>query len=113
MKEAPGSSETSVLTRATRRNNPEDTIHLPVYTAHVAENKVFHNHHRRNFRSPLFVKASSILGPTSAEIHWHLEGGYIYIYIYIHTHVCVCIVETIYRSGLYSHHTNKIKNEGK
>jgi hypothetical protein len=26
MKEAPDSSETSVLTRATRRNNPEDTI---------------------------------------------------------------------------------------
>jgi hypothetical protein len=26
MKEAPGSSETSVLTRATRRNNSEDTI---------------------------------------------------------------------------------------
>jgi hypothetical protein len=61
MKEAPGSSETSVHTRATRRNVPEDNI--------------LHSHRRENLKS---YNVKKVLNFYAEDLHWPDNAEYEY-----------------------------------
>jgi hypothetical protein len=73
MKEAPGSSETSVLTRATRRNNPEDTILLTLILFSALDRNNIR--HKGDVPKTLFLK-DAYCGYKENSIAFSLQANY-------------------------------------
>jgi hypothetical protein len=61
MKEAPGSSKTPVLKRATRRNNPEDII--------------LHSYRRENLKSEITAGYHCLLRHPRKQLHLQSNAG--------------------------------------